>query len=278
MGGRSNSKPAHVADCAPKPAISTRRGKPEYAPGLENGTAAAGLRAAFYGRRSDSSWPRPGEAITDEDLGRWSTLVYEACTVCNKCAMVCPDGYPDRPLIHDVPFGLDGLRPASFRPIYGRRRASRRTSEAPGVTETAWRERLDWIADEWEDDPIDKPGADTLVVFTSIELMKFPENLPRSPPDPEQGRENWTVVRPGPGSRQFRLFRVRRTADQAVFGACFRRGPGAQCQTDFDHRMRPCLRAFRWTAADYYWMFRRGIEIVHIVRAVYDFWKAGRIN
>src|SRR6266545_1882798 len=26
--------------------------------------------------------------ITDDDIAHWSTIVYEACTLCNKCAMV----------------------------------------------------------------------------------------------------------------------------------------------------------------------------------------------
>ena len=35
-----------------------------------------------------------------------------------------------------------------------------------------WEERIEWIADEWEVEiPIDVPGADTLVAFTSIEVM-----------------------------------------------------------------------------------------------------------
>ena len=32
--------------------------------------------------------------IDKDDLEAWSKLVYQACTVCNKCAMVCPDGDP----------------------------------------------------------------------------------------------------------------------------------------------------------------------------------------
>ncbi|MGZ8754646.1 MAG: 4Fe-4S dicluster domain-containing protein, partial [Acidimicrobiia bacterium] len=40
--------------------------------------------------------------VRDEDLEAWSKIVYEACTVCNKCAQVCPMGIQLGPLIHEV--------------------------------------------------------------------------------------------------------------------------------------------------------------------------------
>ncbi len=40
--------------------------------------------------------------ITDDDIWHWSKIVYEACTMCNKCAMVCPMGIQLGPIIHEV--------------------------------------------------------------------------------------------------------------------------------------------------------------------------------
>jgi Fe-S oxidoreductase len=44
--------------------------------------------------------------ITDEDLLEWSELNYYACTVCNRCSMVCPMGIDLGSLLADVRGGL----------------------------------------------------------------------------------------------------------------------------------------------------------------------------
>ena len=44
--------------------------------------------------------------VTDEDLQHWSELNYYACTVCNKCSMVCPMGIDLGTLLHEVRAGL----------------------------------------------------------------------------------------------------------------------------------------------------------------------------
>ena len=47
-----------------------------------------------------------------------------------------------------------------------------------GMTDDVWDSRLEWVVDEWEEDiPRDVQGADSLVVFSSIEVMKFPGNV-----------------------------------------------------------------------------------------------------
>ena len=77
-------------------------GNPEYAPVWK----MEPLRKAYQQRFTVSGRIRSAlgleKAVTDEDLGRWSILVYEACTVCNKCAMVCPMGIQIGTLIKDV--------------------------------------------------------------------------------------------------------------------------------------------------------------------------------
>ncbi|NTU84468.1 MAG: (Fe-S)-binding protein [Chloroflexales bacterium] len=114
--------------------------------------------------------------ISDADIEHWSTIVYQACTLCNKCAMVCPMGIQLGPLIHDVREAMAeaGVVPADLLAAV---RKQEELGSPLGVTDDAWADRIEWIADEWEVEiPIDVTGAETLVAFTSIELMKFPEN------------------------------------------------------------------------------------------------------
>ncbi|NMB89544.1 MAG: (Fe-S)-binding protein, partial [Chloroflexi bacterium] len=115
--------------------------------------------------------------ITDEEVLHFSKIVYEACTMCNKCSMVCPMGIQLGPLIHEVRTGFSeaGVVPADLMAA-----VHKQVEEGSplGVTDDIFESRLEWVADEWEVDlPVDVQGADTLVVFSSIEVMKFPENL-----------------------------------------------------------------------------------------------------
>ncbi|MFZ5881332.1 MAG: (Fe-S)-binding protein [Chloroflexota bacterium] len=115
--------------------------------------------------------------VTDEDLNHWSDLNYQACTVCNKCSMVCPMGIDIGSLLHGM---RAGLAAAEVLPEDLMAAVNKQVKEGSplGMTDSVWDQRLEWVADEWEVDiPRDVKGADTMVVFSSIEVMKFPTNV-----------------------------------------------------------------------------------------------------
>ncbi|MCB9111597.1 MAG: (Fe-S)-binding protein [Anaerolineales bacterium] len=131
--------------------------------------------------------------ITDEDLKHWSELNYYACTVCNKCSMVCPMGIDLGSLLHGV---RAGLAAAEVVPDDLMAAVNKQVEEGSplGMTDSVWDQRLEWIADEWEEDiPRDVQGADTMVVFSSIEVMKFPTNVAAIAKILNKAGEKWTV-------------------------------------------------------------------------------------
>jgi len=133
------------------------------------------------------------KAITDEELAHWGDLNYEACTVCNKCSMVCPMGIDIGSLLHGMRAGLAaaGAIPADLAAA-----VTKQVNEGSplGMTDTVWDQRLEWIADEWEVEiPRDMKGATTLVVFSSIEVMKFPTNVAAIAKVLNKAGEKWTV-------------------------------------------------------------------------------------
>jgi Fe-S oxidoreductase len=131
--------------------------------------------------------------ISDEDLDHWSEINYYACTVCNKCSMVCPMGIDLGPLLHEVRAGLaaagkvpDDLMVAVNKQI--------EEGSPLGMTSEVWDSRLEWVADDWDVViPRDVKGAETLVVFSSIEVMKFPSNIAAIAKILNKAGENWTV-------------------------------------------------------------------------------------
>jgi Fe-S oxidoreductase len=96
-------------------------------------------------------------------------------------------------LLHDVRAGLAaaGAVPADLMAA-----VNKQVEEGSplGMTADVWDQRLEWVADEWEVEiPRDIQGADTLVVFSSIEVMKFPTNIAAIAKILNKAGEKWTV-------------------------------------------------------------------------------------
>jgi Fe-S oxidoreductase len=168
-------------------------GNPEYAPvwKLELMRRAYEQRFTFSGKFK--LLLGIDKHVTDEQLSHWSELNYYACTVCNKCSMVCPMGIDLGSLLHDVRAGLAaaGAVPADLMAA-----VNKQVEEGSplGMTADVWDQRLEWVADEWEVEiPRDIQGADTLVVFSSIEVMKFPTNIAAIAKILNKAGEKWTV-------------------------------------------------------------------------------------
>lgn len=168
-------------------------GNPEYAPVWKIEL----LRRAYEQRFTLVGKIKAGlgieKRISDEDLEHWSKLNYYACTVCNKCSMVCPMGIDLGSLLHTV---RSGLAAAGMVPEDLEAAVIKQINEGSplGMTSAVWDQRLEWVADEWEVEiPRDVKGADTLVVFSSIEVMKFPTNIAAIAKILNKAGEKWTV-------------------------------------------------------------------------------------
>jgi len=252
-------------------------GNPEYAPVWK----VEPLRRAYEQRFTVAGRLKLAvgldKRMTDEDLKHWSTIVYEACTLCNKCAMVCPMGIQLGPLIHEVRAGMAaaGVIPED---LVSATKKQKEIGSPLGVTDKNWAERMEWIGDEWEVKiPVDVKGADTLVVFTSIELMKFPDSIVAVAKIMNKAGEKWTTSSKGREVVNFGFFEADEELTKLFLGRVFdaavelgvRRIMISECGHAYD--------AFRWTAADIMDV-PKGVEITHIAQVMHDLWKAGRIR
>lgn len=213
--------------------------------------------------------------ISDDDIAHWSTIVYEACTLCNKCAMVCPMGIQLGPLIHEV---REAMAEAQVVPadLLDAVRKQEELGSPLGVTDDMWEERIEWIADEWEVDiPIDAQGAEMLVAFTSIELMKFPENIAAIAKILNAAGEKWTISKPGREVVNFGVFEGDPRHVKLFMGRLFdaARALGARrlVVTECGH----AYDALRWTAHN---MMDVPVEVTHIVAVIDDLVKRGKIK
>ena len=215
--------------------------------------------------------------ISEEEISHFSQIVYEACTLCNKCSMVCPMGIQLGPLIHEVRTGFSN---AGVVPVDLMDAVNKQVEEGSplGVTDDVFKSRLEWVADEWEVAlPKDVKGADTLVVFSSIEVMKFPENIAAIAKILTAAGEKWTlsskareVVNFGfyEGNEERTILFLKRIFDGAV-----ELGVKKIVVTECGH----AYDALRWTSYNLMDV-PRGIEITHIVGLIGDYVRSGRIK
>jgi Fe-S oxidoreductase len=135
--------------------------------------------------------------VTISELESWQELVYDACTMCGRCTLVCPMGIDIAALIGRARHGMfaAGLVPEDLRAA-----AERAENEMSplGATPKVLKERIDWLEGEHDIKiPIDLPQADVLATFSSIEIMKYPDSLVALARVLRHAGESWTISTKG---------------------------------------------------------------------------------
>ncbi|AKH20482.1 (Fe-S)-binding protein [Sedimenticola thiotaurini] len=115
--------------------------------------------------------------LTEQDFADWEELVYDSCTMCGRCSMVCPVG-------NDIAYMIrkerEGFSSAGYSPV-GMQEATHRalTIGSPmGVTLKTLRAALAHVEkDTGLNIPMDQQGADYMTLFSSMEIVNFPEYI-----------------------------------------------------------------------------------------------------
>lgn len=117
------------------------------------------------------------KAVTDEELAEWQELVYNSCTLCGRCSVVCPVG---NDIVYMVRKMREGMSAAGHAPD-GLKGAVTRTiniGSPMGVKLPAVKAQMKHVeADYGIEIPLDREGAEYLVLLSSMEIINFPEYL-----------------------------------------------------------------------------------------------------
>jgi Fe-S oxidoreductase len=131
--------------------------------------------------------------VDDALLEEWQELVYDSCTMCGRCSMVCPVGNDIALLIRKTREGMaaaghapEGLVGATSRAI---------TIGSPmGVT---WKAVAAQIRHVEEDTgleiPVDIEDADYMLLLSSMEIMNFPEFIEAVARIFDKAKVSWTI-------------------------------------------------------------------------------------
>jgi Fe-S oxidoreductase len=131
--------------------------------------------------------------VTDEELGKWRYLVYDSCTMCGRCSMVCPVG-------NDITYMIrkfrEGMAVAGHAPpgLVGATQRSIDIGSPMGVKLPAVQAQMRHVQnDTGIEIPLDRAGAEYMVLLSSMEIMNFPEYLGAIARIFKQAGKTWTL-------------------------------------------------------------------------------------
>jgi Fe-S oxidoreductase len=165
----------HCGMCAEACLFYTETGDPSYTPihKLEPLRRVWQQEYTFWGRLAKAvGLSKP---VTDEELAQWETLVYDSCTLCGRCSMVCPVG-------NDIAYMLrrmrEGMAASGHAPegLVGATRRAVTIGSPMGVKLPALQAQIGHTEkDIGMTIPVDVVGADYMLLLSSMEIMNFPE-------------------------------------------------------------------------------------------------------
>ena len=179
--------------CAEACLFYTETGDPRYTPinKLEPLRRVWEQEYTLWGRlKSALGLAKP---VTNELLAEWELLIYDACTLCGRCSMVCPVGNDISYMIRKAREGFvaaghapEGMKSASKRAV---------TIGSPmGVKYSALAAQIKHIeADTGLSVPVDVEGADYMALLSSMEIMNFPEYIESLAKIFKQAGISWTI-------------------------------------------------------------------------------------
>jgi Fe-S oxidoreductase len=167
----------HCGMCAEACLFYTETKDPRYTPiyKLEPLKKVWKQEYTFFGKLGKAlGFSKP---LTENDFSAWEDLVYDSCTLCGRCSMVCPIGIDITYMIRKQ---REGFSAAGYAPE-GLKGAHKRTLETGSPMGVTWKALAAQIRHVEQDTgltiPVDKQGAEYLSTLSSLEIMGFPEYI-----------------------------------------------------------------------------------------------------
>jgi Fe-S oxidoreductase len=131
--------------------------------------------------------------VDDALLTEWETLVYDNCTLCGRCSMVCPMGIDITLLIRKT---REGMAAAGHAPegLIGATKRSVTIGSPMGVKLPALMAQIKHVEkDTGKTIPLDVVGAEYMLLLSSMEIMNFPEFIEAVEKIFDKAGVSWTI-------------------------------------------------------------------------------------
>jgi len=131
--------------------------------------------------------------VDDKLLADWETLVYDSCTMCGRCSMVCPVGNDITLMIRKT---REGMAAAGHAPegLIGASKRSVTIGSPMGVKLPALLAQVRHVEeDSGLKVPLDVVGAEYMLLLSSMEIMNFPEFIEAIARIFDKANASWTI-------------------------------------------------------------------------------------
>ena len=131
--------------------------------------------------------------VDDELLTKWETLVYDNCTLCGRCSMVCPVGNDIALMIRKT---REGMAASGHAPegLIGASKRSVTIGSPMGVKLPALMAQIGHVEkDTGMKIPMDVEGAEYMLLLSSMEIMNFPEFIEATAKIFKHAGVTWTI-------------------------------------------------------------------------------------
>ncbi|MFO8004222.1 (Fe-S)-binding protein [Thioalkalivibrio sp.] len=143
--------------------------------------------------------------VTVDELKEWQELLYDTCTMCGRCTLICPMSIDIASLVGMARHGMfhAGLVPHE---LYTVTEKAKREGSPLGATPQVFEDRIEWMGDEHEVDMhVDEDEAEVLVLMSSIEIQKYPESMAATAKILNHMGKSWTFHTEGYEATNFGL-------------------------------------------------------------------------
>jgi Fe-S oxidoreductase len=190
--------------------------------------------------------------VTVEQLQEWQELLYDSCTVCGRCSMICPMGIDIAQLVGLARHGMfkAGLVPHELWAVAER---AQREGSPLGATADVFEDRIEWMGDEHDVEMhVDEDQADVLVCMSSIEIQKYPESMAATGKILNTMGVSWTFRTDGYEATNFGLLsgntEWQRDMSMKIINAAIKIGAKYVILPECGH----AYQALRWMGANVY--------------------------
>ena len=262
----------HCGQCADACHFYQASGNPRHTPAYK----LFPIVKAYRRQKWPLSW-LGAPKITAADLQEWEELLFDTCTMCGRCTLICPMGIDIATIVSGArqAFAAAGLGPAD---LIAAAENARDHGSPLGVTPEKFKERIEWIADEHEVDiPLDKAKADILLTVSSIELMKYPGSVAAMAKLLNHARVSWTFSTKGYESTNFGYFAGRPEIAKLAVKRLVDAAEAIGAKTVVIPECGHAYGVMRWSAAN---MLGRKLpfEVLHISEFMAQLKREGRLR
>ena len=215
--------------------------------------------------------------VTVEQLEEWQHLLYDSCTVCGRCSLICPMGIDIATLVSTARHGMfkAGLVPHELHEVAER---AEKDGSPLGVTPEVFEDRLEWMEDEHEVDiNVDLDEADILAIMSSIEIQKYPAAMAATAKILNATGESWTFRTDGFEATNFGLLSGnldwQRDISMRIIDAAIKIGAKKVLLPECGH----AYMALRWMGANMYGK-PLPFEVLHISEYLADALNSGKLK